>query len=336
MGELETKIKKPSFFKKLGFLALNILLLTTFYNVRAADGISAQIVADPAQAAVGDVVSLTVQVNHPAGYRTVPVQLISEQSSEYGAWGPFEVRGQYPLETIQDSAGGEISRQIIEVTLWETGIFTTPELPLAVIDTAGSVAEIFAAPTQVEVVSLLVEGDTALRDIKPQATLPIPPLWPWIVALLLLAALLFLLGRWFYGRRADQPTESIEPVDLRPAHQIALADLADIEAQNLPQQSRFKEHYSQVTDVLRTYLEERYSVPALGGTTLEIRHALRSIADRAGFQSRALNLLDEADLVKFAKVTPTVGDAQELLNGTRQIVLDTIPAEATQHEPEES
>jgi len=117
MGELETKIKKPSFFKKLGFLALNILLLTTFYNVRAADGISAQIVADPAQAAVGDVVSLTVQVNHPAGYRTVPVQLISEQSSEYGAWGPFEVRGQYPLETIQDSAGGEISRQIIEVTL---------------------------------------------------------------------------------------------------------------------------------------------------------------------------------------------------------------------------
>ena len=68
------------------------------------------------------------------------------------------------------------------------------------------------------------------------------------------------------------------PVDTRPLHQIALEELHRIDALDLPSQSRFKEHYTLVTDCIRRYLERAFDTRALDRTTGELRTALESSA----------------------------------------------------------
>ncbi|MCZ7672741.1 MAG: hypothetical protein M5U34_39295 [Chloroflexi bacterium] len=58
-----------------------------------------------------------------------------------------------------------------------------------------------------------MEGDTELRDIKPQATLPIPSLWPVFVAAL---GALLATAVWFIARRVK------EAFDNRLPHEVAL------------------------------------------------------------------------------------------------------------------
>ena len=319
---------KKIIFKYLQAIFCSVLFFIASSHIAyAVDEITAQITDDRGSvqmgdimsftAKIGDVIPLMIQVNHPTGYRMLPVDADNPE-----LWEDFEVRSLSSVDVTENPDGGEISRQIVEVTLWETGFFVTPIFPISLTDTYGNLTETFPLPAFVGIVSILQEDDLALRDIKPQATLPSPPLWPWIVAVLLLFILLALIGLWLY--RANRRTEPQVIIDTRSPHQIALAEFDQIEAQKLPQQQRFKEHYTQVTDVLRTYLEGAYNVSALGRTTLEIRREMRSIPEQDGFQSRFFGLLDTADLVKFAKVIPRTEDAQEALTEARQIVLDQV------------
>lgn len=317
-------------------LGSTLIFIASIHIAYAADRISAQIIVDqePVQissivsltAQIGDVIPLTIQVNHPTGYRMTPVG-----ADNLELWNEFEVRSLYPVEITKNPDGGEISSQPIEVILWETGIFITPIFPISVTDSDGNLTETIVLPAIVGIVSVLKEGDTALRDIKPQATLPTPPLWPWIVAISILLLFIFigLIRLWPYLSNRTAKPQTI--IDRRSPRQIALEQFDQIEAQKLPEQQRFKEYYTQVADVLRAYLEKAYHVPALGRTTQEIRRELHSVPEQADFQSRFFNLLDVADLVKFAQVTPTIENTQETLAEARQIVLDEPTAENIQN-----
>ena len=81
-------------------------------------------------------------------------------------------------------------------------------------------SQAIAAPLPLTVQSVLVEGDSELRDIKPQAALPIPADWPMVVAAGLLAAGLLALVVWWLIRRYRR-----DDVDNRPAHQVACDEL---------------------------------------------------------------------------------------------------------------
>lgn len=275
---------------------------------------------------VGDPITLTLTVSHPPDYRvTFPILPYS--------WGAFEVRDQSAVENIANPDGSRATSQSIEAVLFETGHFTSPDVSITVRDTAGQVHDITVPGTSVTVASVFQEGDEEPepKDIKSQAEVDQPPLADftrtmyergWIIAGAVLA-LLLLLAIYLLMRRRDAGA----PVDTRPPHQIALEELHRIEALDLPSQSRFKEHYTLVTDCVRRYLERAFGTRALDRTTGELRTALKSSSMAREHADFTVRLLEESDLVKFTKLPPEVEDARASTTRARDLVMMTLPPE---------
>ena len=275
--------------------------------------VTATLTAPDGQLTVGDPIQLTLALTHPAGYQVI-------QPTLPAAWGDFAVVAQSPAATTANGDGSETTTTLIDARLFQPGAFTTPSLEVSVTDGQGGLQKVAAAPAAVNVASVLQEGDVALRDIKPQAVLPMPAAWPWAVAgLAAAAAVVVVIWR---ARRRERPA-----LDYRQAHEIALDGLSRVEALRLPQQGSFKEHYTLVSDIVRIYIERRYGVPTLERTTGEIRPDLANTDMPAEVSALLVAFLQESDLVKFSKWTPNVESAQQLLLHGRMIV------EATQPEP---
>ena len=258
---------------------------------------------------VGDPVELTVTVNHPAGTQVLMPTLEPN-------WGSFIVRSQSPVTTVDNGDGTATSTQLIDTRLFAPGAFETPPLNITIADSNGQITEVAAPPIPIIVNSVLVEGDTELRDIKPQATLPGALTWPIFVAALgaLIAGIV-----WFMARRVK------EAFDNRLPHEVALDTLAAVEKERLPENGRFKEHYTLITDALRAYVEQTQGIQATDRTTAEIQTELSKSSLTTEQAKQFTTILSESDLVKFAKFTPDIESAHALVAESRQFIEETKP-----------
>ena len=214
----------------------------------------------------------------------------------------------------------------IDARLFAPGDFSTPPLPVSVTDGAGQLLEVTAAPAPVTITTILVEGDTELRDIKPQAEMPFTNLLPWLAGGLLLA-LAAGAAYLFWQRR--EARLALAAVDNRLPHEVALDELDRIARLGLPEQKLFKEHYSMVSDTVRLYLERTYNVPMMERTTSEIARELQQTSMDRGTKRRVITFLQESDLVKFADIVPSEADAYELITQGRMIIETTKPLVTT-------
>ena len=258
---------------------------------------------------VGDPVELTVTVNHPAGTQVLMPELEPN-------WGNFIVRSQSPVTTVDNGDGTATSTQLIDTRLFAPGAFETPPLNITIADSNGRLTEASAPPIAITVNSVLVEGDTELRDIKPQATLPGALTWPIFVAALgaLIAGIV-----WFIARRVK------ESFDNRLPHEVALDTLTAVEREQLPENGRFKEHYTLVTDALRAYVEQTQGIQATDRTTSEIQKELSKSTLTTEQAKQFTTILSESDLVKFAQFTPDIESAHALVTESRQFIEETKP-----------
>ena len=72
---------------------------------------------------------------------------------------------------VANGDGTETTSQKIEVARMRPGEVQTPAFTLSIADDQGNLQNVEVAPVPVMVQSVLVAGDTTLRDIKPQADL---------------------------------------------------------------------------------------------------------------------------------------------------------------------
>ena len=310
---------------KFGLLLI-ILFLMLGSVVMAQEEVTAVITTDRNELRVGDVVTLTLMVQHPEDMHLLAPELPKN-------WGLFEVRGQSPLMVTDNGDGSQTSTQAFEVTLWAPGSYQTPLLVLSLVDEDGIVSEVTTVPTTLTVLSVLTEDDLDLRDIKPQAVIESPPVWPW----LLLAGLAAVVAWWLWRKlRGQEVAEQIITATTRSIDVITLAELDRVEALNLPAQKRYKEHYTLISEVLRRYLEDGFHVLALEQTTDEVGRALSKTVVLSEQQQNILNILRQADLVKFARVKPEEEAAQQLPAEGRQFVVATrsfLPDDPSQLSP---
>jgi hypothetical protein len=300
-------------------LILILVTAATFlvmaWPVQAAGNVQATLTAERSELTVGDPVQITLEVTHPADYQVIIPKL------EPG-WGDFEVRGQSQAETLPNADGTETTRQTLTVTLFKPGTFETPPLPLTISDGAGQVTEDSAPPVSLSVIPVLAEGDTSLNDIRPQVRLDLPASWAAIIAGLVLASVVAGGGLWLYRRWHSQRRFAIEN---RPADQVALDELKRIDGLQLPTKGRFKEHYTLVTDCLRTFVERQFQVHAFDRTTSELKLSLNRSTMSSEHARMFVDLFSDSDFVKFAKLIPTKEEADQATCDARELVELTRP-----------
>ena len=304
----------------IAVVAVTGLLALGPVTVRAQEDVPVQVdlVADRSELTVGDRVTMTLDVTYPSGFQVVLPRLPRE-------WGALEVLDKSNTSVVDNEDGTETISQVIEVTAFTPGEFLTPGLEISVREPAGGFSVKPAPPLSLNVASVLAEGDEELRDIRPQADLYVPPIWPWVLGAVAAIALLGIAIVLFLRRRREQ-IAAAPVVDLRSAYEIAVDELARIVKLDLPAQSRFKEHYTLVTDVLRTYIEAEYRIPAMDRTTTELRTALRLTPIDVPSTREVIAFLSDCDLVKFTELLPYVPEAVEATEDTRRLVEMIRPA----------
>ena len=85
------------------------------------------------------------------------------------------------------------------------------------------------------------------------------------------------------------------------------------------------EHFDRVSDVVRRYLGDRYGFDGLESTTREMLGELRRTTPRIPVLDEIERFLRQADLVKFARLTPTEPECSTALNEAQLIVERTVP-----------
>ena len=108
------------------------------------------------------------------------------------------------------------------------------------------------------------------------------------------------------------------------AHEKALRLLKELEARQLWQSGRIKEYYSELSDIVRIYLEERFSIPAMEQTTDELLALLKKQNDSRTELRKARPelklILRTADLAKFAKANPLPDEHSACMAAALQMV----------------
>jgi len=87
--------------------------------------------------------------------------------------------------------------------------------------------------------------------------------------------------------------------------------------------------YTPLSDILRRYLEQRFQLPATTATTPEFLRALRYGASPLSESQRGMlgNFMEQADLVKFAKVEPDEPTFENSVKTAENFVRETVPSE---------
>jgi hypothetical protein len=175
-----------------------------------------------------------------------------------------------------------------------------------------------------------VNAESELKPLKRQWMAP----RSWLAPILMALALALAAAALLFWRRRRKTRAAVEP--LRPAlppEVTAYRDLIRIEKSKILENGEFKEYYTRVIDVLRRYIEGRFSVEAMDRTTDELVASLRE--ERiviAGLEE----MLRESDLVKFAKLSPGLAPGKRLMESTRRCIAETTPQSAEETPVRES
>ena len=289
-------------------------------------GVRISFTADRSELTVGDVVTLSLVVSYPADLAVVIPPVGRE-------WGAFEVQAQTAVQAVSASDGSRTIAKQFRVTLFAPGVFETPALPVNIRSPDGSVEEIYASPVRLTVNSVLSGPDEVLKDLRSPADLS-TPLWeqPAAQALAALAVLAALAtgGYRLYSRSRWQEALPEEVIDMRRPWEVAVQELDRIERLDLPGAGDLREHYILVSGVMRAYLQATYlrddgQVDAIDMSTEEIGAAIwRSSPDHRNARL-VVELLQEADLVKFSNFAPPVSQAYEAASKVRDFVAETGP-----------
>ena len=173
------------------------------------------------------------------------------------------------------------------------------------------------------VFTMKIDTTKGITDIKLPFDVPLG-FWeiaPYIFVALLLIAIAFFI--WYYYKRRKKVAEP-DPVRVKPqepAHVWALRELDKLSAEKLWQKDKIKLFHSRLTDIVRTYIEFRFDIPAMENTTSETIEACSPRKEiPAEICSNLRAMLELADLVKFAKWNP-LPDKNE---SSQQIAYDFI------------
>ncbi|MEE0918227.1 MAG: hypothetical protein UIQ67_07965 [Bacteroidales bacterium] len=162
-------------------------------------------------------------------------------------------------------------------------------------------------PAEIEILQYQIDTlKTEIKDIKPLVEEPfsIKEILPLIYLILGIVALivgLYFLVRYLKNRSKEEKPQIVQKKQI-PPHIKALKSLEDLRLKRLSEQGLKKQYYSELSEIVWIYLEERFSITACEMTTEEILEQMKRCSEISVSDFENLKkMFDISDLVKFAK-----------------------------------
>jgi len=319
-------MKSNCFYSFLVF----VLLLSGFAMNASAQNITADAKLDSLTIRIGDQTKLRLIVHQPAKEKVNFPNLTDT------------ISGKVPIVSSRmDTVINKDNKEQITViksytiTSFDQGTYTVPSYNI------GSAAGVLTTPQLTLMVQTIkVDTTKAIYDIKQPITVSYTFLDWFLAHSWILSLAIALIGGgiilYLYFKNRTKVVKEIKVVEPAvPAHVLALTKLQQLRERKLWQQEAVKEYHSELTDILREYLEKRYEVKTHERTTEEIIASLKHMAISNEYRVKLNEVLTLADLVKFAKAKPlpvdnelTMENAIAFVNKTQETAqLPPQPAE---------
>ena len=302
--------------KNLFFIGLIIFLNTCGKDESLSGSFKLYVSTDTSSATIGDLIKFRIQTESLGeNYLVIPDTKFNE---------PLELRELKPIY----NENGKITGLDYILSVWDTGIVVIPTIAVNVFKPDSTLDFVMHTDSlEINVMSMVTKTSSqSMRPIK--GPVPVFKRWPMatIILVLLLVGILFGL-HFIYGKR--MPAKDIE-VETGPsnrlADEMALEKLNHLKDSTYIQRGEIKKFYVELSYILREYVENSVYIKTLEMTTEEIKLYKSEIPfdhDQLGIW---MDILQRADLSKYAKSDPESMICHEDLTAGETFVRNTVPS----------
>jgi hypothetical protein len=300
-----------------------LVLLLIVCSVRiAAQSFTVDARVDSAQLWIGQQASIHFEITHRKNIR-VQSPIFSDVIIP-----GVELVSQKRTDSLKSPDGLLIVKESYVITSFEDSLYLIPAFPFVAGDDTVWSPSLSLKVIQPFVIDTTSQQIADIKDVlKPRLSLLyiLKKLLPWLAAFWLIVIIALLIV-YLVKRRKNKVEKIAEFTE--PAHVIALRKLEDIRQEKAWTQGRYKEYHTAITDVLREYIDSVYELPAMEMTSDEIITHLSFIkSEQASAYTSLRQLLQLADLVKFAKWVPLPEENENSLIGAVMFVNQTKTVE---------
>lgn len=312
-----------------------MLFFTGARGVDGTDGIVKSSSLSRDSILIGDqtVWNLELEVEEGASLAVLPYELALKGDTTGAKVEPLT---RFELDTAAFEGGKVKINAKILLTSFDSGLYRLPA-PLFILNGADGPDTLRVESPLLAVTDMDIDTTGyVMKDIKGNVKYPLTfkEIALYVLILLAAVAIIYLTIRYIRYRRQNRDFFG-RPIVQDPPHIVALRKLDRLRVEKLWQSGREKQYYTAITDVLREYIDKRYNIGAREMTSAEILDNLKDkqIEERA--YSDLEELLERADLVKFAKFSPDTVSNEEAVPKAVRFVNSTFMQEMEQEKEKE-
>jgi len=315
------KIFAPNISENKDFKVFVFALCTLYFALCAqAQNMVVTAKLDTNKILIGDQINLVLRAQAATGTKIIFPTTIDTLRDK------IEIVKQSKIDTSYspDKQRYELSK-IITITSFDSGYYAIP--PFIFYADNDTVNALSTQALLLAVQTLAVDTTKAFRDIKPPLNAPLTfdEILPYLIGGFLLVAIIIVLIIYLKKRKRNVVVIAEKPKIIIPPHIEALEKLQVLKDEKLWQNGFEKEYHSRISDIVRTYIEQRFGVTALEQTTDEImRHTLTLESITEDLRIKLKQILMLSDMVKFAKELPLPNENEISIDNAFVFVNNTI------------
>ncbi|MEZ4910037.1 MAG: hypothetical protein R2774_04150 [Saprospiraceae bacterium] len=326
------------------FVSLYLIFLISFISYNSVGQASISLKIDSTDVLIGDKIKAHIAVKNASPKMTldwknlmniVNQDYLSDTTRfekiadvailDYGQWQSTDDDSKFTIPSNEISNG--VAQNTISFAIYNEGTFHI-QPPKIITDTI----QITTSPSQIIRVHLpkTIENAADTIQINPiKDIIKTKPNFsdylPYILGIL--AAITLGLLIWYFIRKRRKISTNQQEILIEtiatPPYEQALQSLQELEQKRLWQNGQVKAYQTELTDIIRKYIEGNFGVKAQEMTTIDILDALDPSVFDTNIKSTLSDILNMADMVKFAKAAPESNVHHMFMQSAYQWVKDT-------------
>lgn len=301
----------------LGFGILTILFFCCSTLLHAQNKLEAKV--DAQQIVIGD------QIRYFITASTDTNQSMIRWTSIPDTFNSLECVERGKIDTSYQSSIAKYKQRIL-ITGFDSGSFLIPRFLFLAYDRSGTIDSLFTDSFRIAVNTVAVDTSQPFKTIKN--VVAVDSSWKdnlllWLAVLLGLAVIAWVV--YYFVKNKKNVVKSTTPVQEETLQERTLKLLIDLEERQLWQNDQVKAYYTELSEIVRHYIEQRFQTPAMELTTKELLTKAKKHKELALYRQDLYPLLEAADLAKFAKAIPLPEEHIMAMDLAKRFVQNSAP-----------